>query len=357
VRGAKCEVRGANVRGASAWVTPRMWHAACRTRTSHPACSTPSSHPALLLMSVVIIINPIAGGTPLGAAGDRARLASAIVEARGEHAEIFVTERGGHARELAAAAVRRGVRLVVAWGGDGTINEVACALAFTGTPLAIVPSGSGNGLARELGISRKPERAIGDALTAEPRAIDLGELGGRLFVNLAGIGFDAYVAATFNDPLNRRRGLLNYAGISAKALRVYESAVYSVTADEEHLAVRAIMVTLANSAQFGNGARIAPGALVDDGRLDLVIVEETSRWRTVRHLPRLFTGTVHRMPGCSIRRIERARIECEHEMIFHVDGEPVRGGSRLEARVHPGAIRIAAAPPRPAGSPRSFESP
>jgi diacylglycerol kinase family enzyme len=115
-------------------------------------------------VSTVIIINPISGGAGPRAARDRARLAQAVVDAHGDPVEVLTTEAVGHARELAASAVRRGARLVLGWGGDGTINEIASVLAFGDVPLGIVPAGSGNGLARELGISRRPERAIADAL-------------------------------------------------------------------------------------------------------------------------------------------------------------------------------------------------
>src|SRR5436305_8875120 len=149
-------------------------------------------------MSTAIIINPISGGAGRNAGRARAQMALAAVDAHGDPAEVFVTERAGHARELATAAVRRRSRLVIAWGGDGTINEVASALAFGDVPLGIVAAGSGNGLARELGVSPRPERAIADALAATPRPMDLGAINDRLFVNIAGIGFDAHVAAQFN---------------------------------------------------------------------------------------------------------------------------------------------------------------
>jgi YegS/Rv2252/BmrU family lipid kinase len=292
-------------------------------------------------LPVAIIINPISGGATRDAGRDRAELASALLERAGEPGDVFVTERRGHARQLAQAAVQRAARLVLVWGGDGTINEVASALAFHETPLGIVPAGSGNGLARELGISAKPAEAIRGALAARPRAIDLGELGGRLFVNVAGIGFDAAVAAEFDRPGNRGRGFLAYAGITARTLLRYVPASYRVQLDGERLESRAVLVTVANSPQFGNGARIAPGARVDDGRLDLVIVGERARWRTIWQMRRLFTGTVDRVPDCIIRQITRATIESDRPMPFHVDGEPVEGDTRLEARVHPGALRVA----------------
>ena len=290
-------------------------------------------------MSTVIIINPISGGASPRAARARAQLALAVVDAHGDPVEVLLTEGVGHARELAKSAVRRGARLVLAWGGDGTIHVVASALAFDEVPLGIVPAGSGNGLARELGVARRPERAIADALQAVPRPMDLGEIDGRLFANVAGIGFDAHVAAQFASAT--RRGLVGYAGIAARALAGYLPRHYRITTGGVRTEARAILVTIANAAQFGNNARIAPGARVDDGELDLVVMEERSRIATLCQLPRLFNGTVGRMPGCSIRRIREVTIESDLPMAYHVDGEPVAGGTTLKARIHPGALMLA----------------
>ena len=291
---------------------------------------------------ITFIINPISGGVGPEVARARAELASAIVDRHGDPAEVFVTERAGHARQLTKAAVARGARLVMAWGGDGTINEVASALAFGEVPLGIVPAGSGNGLARQLGIGSTPAEAIRRAISAEPRVIDVGEAGDRLFVNLAGIGLDAHVASRF-DQIGGRRGLSSYVRISARALLSYVPANYTITPEGAGppFCVRAVMITVANSPEFGNGAIIAPGARVDDGLLDLVVLEERSRLRTIAQLPRLFQGTVDRAPGCSIRKIARATIECDQPMTYHVDGEPVSGGTSLRIRVHPGALYVA----------------
>jgi len=292
-------------------------------------------------VSVAIIINPIAGRAGPSAGRVCAELASATIDRHGERADVLVTERPGHARDLARAAVGRGARLVMAWGGDGTINEIAGALAFGHVPIGIVPAGSGNGLARELGVNRRPERAIADALRARPRPIDLGELGGRLFVNVAGVGLDAYVALRFGESSNRRRGFVKYAEITLRALLAYRPVPYSIATSSGVTNPRALFVTFANSAQFGNGARIAPDARIDDGLLDLVIVEERSRWGTLWQVPRLFNGTADRIAGRTVQRIAEATIECNQPMVFHVDGEAILGGTRLTARVHPGALQIA----------------
>jgi YegS/Rv2252/BmrU family lipid kinase len=290
-------------------------------------------------MSVTVIINPISGGQGPGAARRKAQIAISAIEAHGDRPEVLLTERVGHARELAAGALQRGARLVLAWGGDGTINEIASALVFGEVPLGIIPAGSGNGLARELGVSTVAERAIAEALAADGRLMDVGEIEGRYFVNVAGIGFDAHIASQFAS--SKRRGFLGYAGITARALRSYVPLTYRITRDGVTDEARAILVTIANSAQFGNGARIAPGARVDDGQLDLVLVQERSRFRTICALPRLFNGTADRFPGCTTTRIRDVTIESDMPLTYHVDGEPILGGTRLRARVHPGALRVA----------------
>ena len=224
-------------------------------------------------------------------------------------------------------------------GSAAMASRMASALAFGEVPLGIVPAGSGNGLAHQLGVKNQPAEAIRLAIAAEPRRIDLGELGERLFVNAAGIGLDAYVASRFNEATGRR-GLITYAMITARALRTYEPPEYAITTSEGSVRVRAIIVTAANSAEFGNGACIAPGARVDDGLLDLVVMSERSRLRTLIGIRRLFNGTVDQVPGCSIRRVNRATIESERPMAFHVDGEPMMGGTALTLRIHPGALNV-----------------
>src|SRR5260221_931238 len=150
------------------------------TSATRPSAGSPSAK-----LSTAIIINPISGGASLRAGRARAELARAVVDKHGDPVEVFITEHAGHARELAKAALRRRARLVLAWGGDGTISEVASALAFDEVPMGIVPAGAGNGLALELGISMKPPKAIADALSAEPMAKDPGEVHHRLVVHIA----------------------------------------------------------------------------------------------------------------------------------------------------------------------------
>ena len=290
------------------------------------------------LSPVVAIINPTAG--PFRSADSRQlaeRARRAFAEA-GLTSETVFTEREGHARELATDFVRRGFSPIIAWGGDGTVNEVASALAFQDAVLGIVPTGSGNGLARELGISRHPERAIAMVAEGVDRTIDVGELGGRLFVNLAGIGLDASVAHLFNDLAGR--GLVRYIRATLSTVFGYVAGTYTLTAAEETFEERAMIVALANGRQYGNGALIAPHARLDDGLLDLVVVGPRSPLGVLRDVRRLFNGTIDGAPDVNMRTASRVTISAAEPILFHVDGEVVQGGDTLTAVAHPGALRV-----------------
>ena len=294
---------------------------------------------------IAVIINPSAGRARRVPVHERAGLAAAIIERHGHRAEVFVTERPGHACDFAKAAAARGARLVVAWGGDGTINDVASALAFgQQAAMGIIPAGSGNGLARALGIDTDPARALADAVAAPPRRIDVGELGGRLFVNVAGIGFDAHVAARFNRPGNPTRGLAGYALSTARGLMSYSPRHYEIVSAGRRRSVRALFVAIANGTEFGNQIRIAPGASVDDGVLDLVVVEERSRLTTIWNMRRLLTNSIEAAPIWSCERVREATIKSDAPMAFHVDGEPVTGGTELQVRIHPAALQVCVRP-------------
>ncbi len=287
----------------------------------------------------VAIINSVAGPR---ASQVRSRRAADLVRAacaRGAlSCDVVFTEYPGHACEIASDCAVRGVSPVIAWGGDGTVNEVASALAFRDVALGIVPAGSGNGLARELGISRDPERALATAIRGRDRVIDVGELGGRLFVNLAGIGLDAAVAEGFRQLAGR--GLRGYVQVTLATVFRYEPQVYTVTAAGETWTRRALIVAFANGTQYGNGARIAPRAKFDDGRLELVVVPPLRAWQVPGGVRRLFNGTVDQHPGVTTLSVRNVTITANRPICFHVDGEVVQGGVTLTATTHPGALRV-----------------
>ena len=250
-----------------------------------------------------------------------------------------LTEGPGHALELARAAVAARAVLVCAWGGDGTINEVASALAGTGTALGIVPAGSGNGLARELAIPWDPAAALGVALGRRERVIDVGDVDGRLFVNLAGIGLDAHVAAQFNRR-GGRRGLLPYVALGAREILRYRAREYTLRAGAEVWRERALVIICANARQYGGGAVVAPTAEPDDGQLEVVTVAERSPLVALRDALHLFRHTLDRAPGVSTRRAPTVEITGSEPILFHVDGEAVTGGATVTVRIRPASLRV-----------------
>jgi diacylglycerol kinase (ATP) len=290
---------------------------------------------------VVVIINPISGaGRRRDLARLRAEHAAALVEQRQLNAEVFVTERPGHARELAQAARRRGATLFVAWGGDGTVNEVGSALIESEASLAIVPTGSGNGLARELGISLDPAAAFQTMFEGRSRLIDAGELDGHLFFNIAGFGLDAQVARRFAEGGLQRRGFVRYLELAAREVMSFVPLEYAVSADGHHLVVRPLLIAIANARQYGNGALIAPGAELDDGKLDIVVVDNRPVWQVLMQAPKLFAGTVAQVPGVSTTRATSVAISADAALVYHVDGEPHVGGQCVSARIHSRALRV-----------------
>jgi YegS/Rv2252/BmrU family lipid kinase len=289
-----------------------------------------------------VIINPVSGrrGRRDDAAACAAQ-AAALAGRVGVDADVFVTERAGHAHDLARAAVARGATLVVAWGGDGTVNEVGSAVAFGPACLAIVPGGSGNGLARELGVPLDAAAALAVAYGGRDRIIDAGELDGRLFFNVAGIGLDADVAHRFARG-SGGRGLRRYAIATGAALLSYRPLAVTVVAGGVARPARPLVVAVANSRQYGNNACIAPAARLDDGLLDVTVVEARSAWRTLWALPSLFTGRIADVPGVDMTATTTVELLSDAPLAYHVDGEPGAGSGRLPGRVRPGALRVRA---------------
>ena len=273
-------------------------------------------------------------------ARERAERAAALIAARGLDAEIFMTARPGHARELATAALDRGVTTVVAWGGDGTVNEVASVLAFRNATLAIVPSGSGNGLARELMIPRDPAHAFETALSGRDCLIDAGELDQHLFFNIAGIGLDARVAHRFAADGLVRRGFLRYVEIAMQELFTFQPQPHTIVTDGATMRADAMIIAIANARQYGNGALIAPQARLNDGRLDVVVVERRSPLAVMLQAPRLFMGQIAKVRGVTQLHAREIELTTAGPMVYHVDGEPFVGGASITARSRPDALRV-----------------
>jgi diacylglycerol kinase (ATP) len=297
--------------------------------------------------SIVAIINPISGaGADPDAAARRIALVHAEATRRGLSADIHLTARAGHARELAAAAAASGGDLVIVWGGDGTLNEVGDGLIGSGTTLGLVPAGSGNGLAAALGTPREPRAALAAAFDGETRTIDAGMMAGRPFFNIAGIGFDARVARLFNARGAGHRGAWPYVVIGLREGCRYGGAEYTVDLDGDRRRLRALLISFANGREYGMGARIAPFAQLDDGLLDATVVESRPLLTRFWHARHLALGTPHHSPSVSVRQVRQAVVDAEFPMEFHVDGEPGLIQGPVEVRILPGALKVRSARPR-----------
>lgn len=289
-------------------------------------------------MKTSFIFNPHSGRNRR-----RPWLAGAIREfiaAQRLDAELATTEGPGHATELARAAVRAGHGVVVAVGGDGTMNEVAQALLHTPTALALVPCGSGNGLALHLGLPRSLTGALelAGGVGGRVATVDTGTVNGRPFFNAMGLGLDADVSHRFNRLT--RRGLPAYARTAFAALRELRSQRCHIAGGGRREELDALLVTVANSDQYGNNARIAPGARVDDGALDLVAIKPVGFVGAAMLVARLFLGSVHRSPHVARLRGPRFQIRRPTSGLIHTDGESHVTGAIVEVAVQPRSLRV-----------------
>lgn len=292
-------------------------------------------------MTIDLIVNPASGPAVRGLArGARLEFAARVLEAGGATVRASATRAAGDA----ALAVRRAVKgmsdLVVVWGGDGTVNEVASGLLGHDVPLAIVPGGSGNGFARALGVPLQAGAALRLALEGRSRRVDTARAGTRRFFNIAGIGFDAGVALRFNAS-GSRRGLLPYLRGIAAELRVHEATHYDVYLDgQPWFEGDAHLVATANGQQYGHNARIAPWAALDDGWLDVVVVPDITTWRVIRHGWRLFAGSVARVPGVRTGRANRVDVGVAEARLLHLDGEVFEAGASARFELDPASLLV-----------------
>ena len=292
-------------------------------------------------MQIFAIINPVSGaGLDPTAAERRASLLADRLEHAGLHASIHFTERAGHARELATAAVDSRADLVIVWGGDGTLNEAGGALVNSSTALGLVPAGSGNGLAAALGTPRDPSQAIDRILAADTTAIDVGLINNRAFFNIAGIGIDAHIARLFNARRRGRGGKWPYIAIGLREGRGYRSLTYQLELDGHARRTCALLIAFANGREYGMGARISPQALLDDGWLEATVVEDRPFLARFMHARHLASGSVERAPRVHAQKVRRAVVTTEGPIEFHVDGEPDVAMDRVEVTILPGALKV-----------------
>ncbi len=258
---------------------------------------------------------------------------------------VWLTHAPGHAVELARQAVADGADAVLAVGGDGTVNEVARGLLGSRVALGIVPAGSGNGLARALGIPLQTAHALAALEGAEPRAIDVGFLNGRPFLNVAGAGFDAAVGRAFHERGARggRRGLFGYVHLSLRELRAYRAPrVVLELPDGARHELNPFVLTFANGPQYGSGAVINPGARLDDGVLEVVVFEDGSRLAMLAEAPLLFLGGAERLARYRRLTARCVTVTSPTPLPLHVDGDPMPPAERVRVELQPLALWVLA---------------
>ena len=237
-------------------------------------------------------------------------------------------------------AVTDHVEVVFAVGGDGTVHEVAKRLRDTPMALAILPTGSGNGIALHLGIPTDTRLALEACRNGSIVTIDMAEVNGTPFVGVMGLGLDAAIAHGFAGSTSR--GLRTYVTEGLRAFSSLKPAHYSIEIDGKREERRAVVVAVANSSQYGNNARISPLASLQDGLLDVVIVENVSLVAAPLLLARLFTGTIDRSNLVTITQAREVTIRRASAGQAHLDGEPVMLPAELRVTVHPRALRVLA---------------
>lgn len=257
-------------------------------------------------------------------------------------AEIALTQRARHASELARAALDAGCELIVAVGGDGTMNEIASVLVGSTATLGLVPCGSGDGLGRHLRIHGSIRRALDILHHGQARAIDTGYADGHAFFTAAGIGFEAEIAERFNRL--PRRGFVRYLSTSARGFREWQPQPCTVEHEGRREEFTAFTLAVTNSDQYGNNARIAPDARADDGLLDLCVVPPVSMWNALPLAVRLFHGSIGRVSGVALRRSARFVVERPAPGPLHTDGELHQAGARIEFTIRPLSLRVMCPP-------------
>ena len=252
--------------------------------------------------------------------------------------EVIYTERAGHAVEIAAQKAQEDAHAVIAIGGDGTINEIARSLVHTKTALGIIPCGSGNGLARHLQIPMEPKKAIDIINDGLIDIIDYGKINDVPFFCTCGVGFDAFVSLQFSKA--GRRGPLTYLEKTLLESLKYRPETYELEMDGSTLRYKAFLIACGNASQYGNNAYIAPQATLNDGLLDVTILEPF----TVLDVPslsfQLFNKTIDQNSRIKTFRCQTLRIHRSKPGVVHFDGDPMMMGENVDVKIMKNGLQV-----------------
>jgi len=285
---------------------------------------------------IYFIINPISGKKRIR---DVSKLIHSNLDEDRFDIEIKYTKAAGHAKQLSKEAVDDKTDIIVAVGGDGTINEVASEMINTDVVLGIIPRGSGNGLARHLGIPRSVHKALKLINTGHFMQVDTATINGKPYVSIAGIGFDALVAREFAK--NKQRGFLTYFNIIASRFMSYEPKKYQLIFDEGNsIDIKAFFISFANSNQFGYNTTIAPNAKLNDGKLDICIVNKPAVFKIPRIANLLLLNRIDESDEVRIIQTKGLSVKRKKNRVVNVDGEPIKLDKNLRVKINPLSLKV-----------------
>ena len=289
---------------------------------------------------ILFIINPISGTK------DKTNIIKTIEKVLDKTIfdyEIKFTEYAGHASELTAQAVKAGIDIVAAVGGDGTVNEVARSVVHNKTALAVIPCGSGNGLARHLHIPLNVEKAIEIINKNTISNLDYGKINGHPFFCTCGLGFDAFVSLKFAE--SGKRGFMSYANKTLREGIRYKPETYIIEDEHGREIHKAFLIACANASQYGNNAYIAPNALMNDGLMDVIILEPFNTLiESPQILMQLFNKTLPNNSHVKAFQARKIKIIRPCAGAVHCDGDPMKLGKELEVEIFNRAFNVVTNP-------------
>ena len=282
-------------------------------------------------MKIRFIINPIAG------TGKQKEIEKLIEKDISFSYDVFYTRKAGDATLLAKQAIDEKIDVVIAVGGDGTVNECAKTLVNSNTALGVIPSGSGNGFAYHIGMKKKIVDAINQLNNCTISTIDSCTANENVFVNVSGIGFDAHIANLFSTLKNR--GFFNYIKLITKEVFAYESTNYKLQFEGKVMQTKAYLIAFANASQYGNDFRISPNAKLNDGLIDFVIVKKFAKWKIPLFLLQIISGKIHLSKYVEIIKTKEMRIKTTNTLV-HLDGEPITLSKTITLKNHRESLKI-----------------
>jgi diacylglycerol kinase (ATP) len=286
---------------------------------------------------IIFILNPISGVNKKSIIEEKIHQ---LIDKQQFDYEVQYTDHPNHGTEIARNAVAQNYDMVVAVGGDGSVNEVAEGLIGSDIVLGIIPAGSGNGYAMHLGIGRKVEKAISILNQGKVRVLDTGLINQQPFVNLAGIGFDAKIAYLYRNV--KRRGFWGYLQTALKESTNLRSHLYSIKIDGKEVLTekKCFTIVVANAPMYGYGFIIAPKAVPDDGQLEVVVFHNAPAWRIILSLWRFWNHSMHKTSIADRYVGTEVEVTCHEPSFAHTDGEGFTVENKQLFTIKPNSIKV-----------------